>query len=170
MTGFYFSNVPKLKIRRGGVVDDILPPPPVLHAVFVPEIAISHALEAVVSIFSSVPLVPEITAGAPSVLLPTGPVFLSENFRRPVKRKAVVDSEGETTVPEKGMWDVGIFRRLGEVGRIILRGLRIAFSMIEERPEPLFLLIMLSLNMLTLDIDRTNWTLPFWENCRLRSP
>ncbi|KAL2538116.1 hypothetical protein Fot_19507 [Forsythia ovata] len=46
MTGFYFSNVPKLKIRRGGVVDDIPLPPPVSCVVSILGISVLQAHEA----------------------------------------------------------------------------------------------------------------------------
>ncbi|KAL2520615.1 hypothetical protein Fot_24538 [Forsythia ovata] len=54
---------------------------------------------------------------------------------------------------------------LGEAGRILLRGSKIAFSMINERPESLFLFFLVSPSILTLGLNKTNWTQPLWENC-----
>ncbi|KAL2552389.1 hypothetical protein Fot_06008 [Forsythia ovata] len=45
MSGFYFSSVPKLKIRRGGVMDDIPPSPPVPSAASVPGITVVQTPE-----------------------------------------------------------------------------------------------------------------------------
>ncbi|KAL2501053.1 hypothetical protein Fot_34901 [Forsythia ovata] len=97
MIGFYFSSVPKLKIRCGGVVgenEDILLPPSVSHTTSIPEVAVPQVLEAMVSIFHIVSLALGITAGVPSISLPTGPLFTSKDFRSSDKRKAVVDSDG----------------------------------------------------------------------------
>ncbi|KAL2501503.1 hypothetical protein Fot_35351 [Forsythia ovata] len=105
--------MPKLKIRRGGFVDDILPP---LVSCTMPvlEIIIPHVLEAMVSISSTAPLVPGITERVPSVLPPIGTLSPLENFRPPDKWKAVVDGEGETATLErgtKGNRDVGDSQR-----------------------------------------------------------
>ncbi|KAL2501805.1 hypothetical protein Fot_35653 [Forsythia ovata] len=45
MSGFYFSSMPKFKIRRSGVVDDILLPPLVSIATSVPGVAVPSAPE-----------------------------------------------------------------------------------------------------------------------------
>ncbi|KAL2529407.1 hypothetical protein Fot_22008 [Forsythia ovata] len=98
--------------------------------------------------------------GGASVPLLTGPVSPMENFIRSRKMKAVVGCQGETVVPW-GTWRTRrILRGLGGATRILLQGSRIVFSMIEERPEPLFLILLVSPNILTLGHDRTNWTQP----------
>ncbi|KAL2553143.1 hypothetical protein Fot_06762 [Forsythia ovata] len=101
MPGFYFSSLPKLKIRRGGVVDDISPLPPVSFSVFVPGIAVPQAPETMVSISFFNPLAPEMTSRKPSVPFPAGPMSSSKNFRRSGKRKAAADSKEETSMPGK---------------------------------------------------------------------
>ncbi|KAL2514525.1 hypothetical protein Fot_28496 [Forsythia ovata] len=93
--------MPKLKIRRGGVVDDILHPPPVPSTASVPEVAIPKTPEAMVNSSSFIPLASEVTSGMPSVL-------------RSGKRKAAADSKEESSMPGKGMDDVGDFRRTGQ--------------------------------------------------------
>ncbi|KAL2489161.1 Uncharacterized protein Fot_42453 [Forsythia ovata] len=55
MSGFYFLSVPKLKIRRGGVVEDISPPPPVPSATPDPGVTVLQT--------------PEIMVGSPSSFL-----------------------------------------------------------------------------------------------------
>ncbi|KAL2553190.1 hypothetical protein Fot_06809 [Forsythia ovata] len=102
MTCFYFSSLAKLKIRRGGVVDDIFPPPPISPTAPVTEITVLQVPEAMVSISSTTPLAPGIIEEVSSVPLPIGPLSPLEIFRRPDKRKAVVDGEGETAVPRRG--------------------------------------------------------------------
>ncbi|KAL2500392.1 hypothetical protein Fot_34240 [Forsythia ovata] len=97
------SSVPKLKIRRGRVVDDISLPLQVSCVVSVPEIVVPQAPEAMVSNSLSVPLALEITSEVPYISLPTGPISPTKNFRRSEKRKAVVGSQGETAVPGRGM-------------------------------------------------------------------
>ncbi|KAL2514506.1 hypothetical protein Fot_28477 [Forsythia ovata] len=113
MSGFYFSGVPKLKIRRGGVVDDILHPPPVHSTASVSGVAIPQTPETMVSSSSFIPLAPEVTSGVTSVPFPAGPMSLSKIFRRLGKRKAAADSKEESSMPRKGMDDVGDFRRTG---------------------------------------------------------
>ncbi|KAL2559293.1 hypothetical protein Fot_04032 [Forsythia ovata] len=70
MSGFYFSSVPKLKIRRGGVVDNIFTLPPVPYATSVPGVAVPQAPETMVSSSSFIPLAPEVTLGVLSILFP----------------------------------------------------------------------------------------------------
>ncbi|KAL2520640.1 hypothetical protein Fot_24563 [Forsythia ovata] len=96
MIGFYFSNVPKLKIRYGGVVDDIL-------------LSTSGMMCGVCSGDCR----PAGTGGngLSSVLLPYGHVSPTENFRRSGKRKAVIGSQGETVVPRRGIEDTEDPRR-----------------------------------------------------------
>ncbi|KAL2552599.1 hypothetical protein Fot_06238 [Forsythia ovata] len=84
MSGFYFSSVPKLKIRRGGIVDDIPHSFSVPSAESVSGVAIPQASE-----MSSVPF-------------SVGSVLPSESFRQSGKRKAGADSRKEafrTPVP-----------------------------------------------------------------------
>ncbi|KAL2550416.1 hypothetical protein Fot_11946 [Forsythia ovata] len=104
MIGFYFSSVPKLKIRRGEVVDekeDISHQPPVLRTASISDIAVLQAPKAM-TIRQE-----ECTLG-----------------------RSIEDNE-----------DAGDSRRARRAGRLLLRGLRIAFSTIEEHPKPLFLLL-----------------------------
>ncbi|KAL2553101.1 hypothetical protein Fot_06720 [Forsythia ovata] len=89
MTCFYFSSVPKLNIRRGGVVDDISTPPLVSRTAAVPEIALPQVPKVMVSISSTVLLALGIIEGVPSVPLSIVPLSPLENFRRPDKKKAV---------------------------------------------------------------------------------
>ncbi|KAL2513994.1 hypothetical protein Fot_27965 [Forsythia ovata] len=68
MSGFYFSNVPKLKIRRRGVVDDILPPPPVLFAVSDPGVIVLQT--------------PKTIGGTPTLLPPDKYEYINIGSRR----------------------------------------------------------------------------------------
>ncbi|KAL2530042.1 hypothetical protein Fot_22643 [Forsythia ovata] len=93
MSGFYFSSVPKLKIRRrGGVVDNISPLPPVPSAEFVLGVSVLQTPETVVgsSSFISVALV--VTSETPSASSPAGLAPSSENSRQSGKKKAETDS------------------------------------------------------------------------------
>ncbi|KAL2545489.1 hypothetical protein Fot_14722 [Forsythia ovata] len=114
MSGFYFSSVPKLKIRRGGVVDDFSPPPLVTSAASVLGVAVPQMPKTMVSISSFIPLAPEVTSDVPSVPFHAEPVSLSKNFRRSGKRKVAADSKEEPSMPRKRMENVGIFRRTGQ--------------------------------------------------------
>ncbi|KAL2514534.1 hypothetical protein Fot_28505 [Forsythia ovata] len=114
ITGFYFSSVPKLKIRHGGVVDDIPPPLSISSTVFVPEIVVPQAPETMVSSSSSISLALEVTSEVPSVPFPAGPVSLLKNFRQSGKRKAAVDSKEEMSMPKKEMDDAGDSQRTGQ--------------------------------------------------------
>ncbi|KAL2520669.1 hypothetical protein Fot_24592 [Forsythia ovata] len=113
MSGFYLSSVPKLKIRHGGVLDDIFHPPPVSSVVFVLGIFVLLAPETMVSSSSFIPLALEVTSEMPSVPFPAGPVSSSENFRRSGKRKAAADSKEETSMPGKEMEDAENSRKTG---------------------------------------------------------
>ncbi|KAL2552267.1 hypothetical protein Fot_05886 [Forsythia ovata] len=100
MSGFYFSSVLKFKIRRSGVVDDIISPLSVPVAASVPRVVIQQPPEPMVSSSSFIPpepmvssssfipLAPEVTSGMPFVPFSVGLVSLSENFGQPGKRKA----------------------------------------------------------------------------------
>ncbi|KAL2478454.1 hypothetical protein Fot_47468 [Forsythia ovata] len=102
MSSFYFSSVPRLKIRRSGVVDAISPPPLVHSAVSVLGVTVLQTPETMVGIPSSILFVPKITSEMPSVPSPVGSVSSSEGFQKLGKRKAGTDSRGEafrTPVP-----------------------------------------------------------------------
>ncbi|KAL2530990.1 hypothetical protein Fot_23591 [Forsythia ovata] len=126
----------------------------------VPEIVVLQVSKAMVSISSTVMLVPGIIAGVPSVPLPTGPLSLLENFRQSDKRKTVVDGEGEMATTRRGMLDYGDSRRARGAERLLLGGLKTNFSTIEERPEPL-LLLLTGPSISILGLVKTNWTQPF---------
>ncbi|KAL2456508.1 hypothetical protein Fot_56828 [Forsythia ovata] len=112
MSGFYFSSMPKFKIRRGGVVDDISSP------LLAPKTKVSSS--------SFISLVPEVTSGVPSIPFSTGLVSLSKNCGQPGKRKAATNSKDERFVLGKGMEFVEGFRRT-------VRGCRDPVSEIEDR-------------------------------------
>ncbi|KAL2558951.1 hypothetical protein Fot_03690 [Forsythia ovata] len=120
-----------------------------------------------VNVSSTTPLAPGITEGVPSVLPPMGPLSPLENFRRPDKRKAVVDGEEKTATPgrgSKGNRDLEDSRRARRGRRLLLRGLRAVFSMamkVDERPEHPLLLLLTGLNISILGLARTNWTQSF---------
>ncbi|KAL2559362.1 hypothetical protein Fot_04101 [Forsythia ovata] len=100
MSGFYFPSVPKLKIRRGGVVDDIPPLPPVPSAASIPGVTVLQTPETMVS--SSFFMSPT-SAVTPEVLFysfSVGPAPSSENSRQSGKRKVETDSrEGAFRTP-----------------------------------------------------------------------
>ncbi|KAL2489334.1 hypothetical protein Fot_42626 [Forsythia ovata] len=96
MPGFYFSNVPKFKIRCSGVVDDIPSPLPAPVVAFVSGVAIQQA--------------PEIMRTCVSVV----------KFWTTSKRKATTNSKNELFMPEKGIEDVGRFsKNLGDAVEIL---------------------------------------------------
>ncbi|KAL2520412.1 Uncharacterized protein Fot_24335 [Forsythia ovata] len=141
MSGFYFSSMPKFKIRCGGVVDDIPSLLPVPVAASVTGVVIQQPPEPMVSSSSFIPLAPEVTSRMLSVLFSAGPVSSLENFGRPGKRKAAADNNRERFVPGMGMEGARGFQRTGQ-------GCRDAASETEDRaPDdwgrlgPLFLLL-----------------------------
>ncbi|KAL2489149.1 hypothetical protein Fot_42441 [Forsythia ovata] len=97
MSGFYFPSVPKLKIRRGGVVKDISPPPPVSSTTPNPGVAVLQTPEIMVGGPSFVPLAPEVISEVPSASFSSRPVPSSGSARQSIKRKAVafVSTKGE---------------------------------------------------------------------------
>ncbi|KAL2549942.1 hypothetical protein Fot_11472 [Forsythia ovata] len=95
MSGFYFSSVPKLRIRRGGVVDDVSHPPSVPSVTPDPGVTVLQTPEIMVGGPSFVPLAPEVTSEVPSALFPARPVPSSGNARQSGKRKAGANSEDE---------------------------------------------------------------------------
>ncbi|KAL2552199.1 hypothetical protein Fot_05818 [Forsythia ovata] len=135
MGSFYFSRVPKFKIRNGGVVgekEDIPSQPPVLRTASVLVATIPLKLKATISVSSTVLLMPEVAVGVSStvplpklavgvflhcsvdarsddghslVLHPEESLLLSENVRQSDKGKKVINDEGEKTMPKKNMED-----------------------------------------------------------------
>ncbi|KAL2546663.1 hypothetical protein Fot_15896 [Forsythia ovata] len=126
MAGFYFSRVPKLKIKSGEVVgekENISPQLPVPCKASVPEVYVPQTSKTIVGASSTVPLASKIAVGILFVLPPEEPLLSSEDIRRSDKRKIVVDDDGETAVPRRGTEDDGeqwILERLSEVGRLFL--------------------------------------------------
>ncbi|KAL2538297.1 hypothetical protein Fot_19688 [Forsythia ovata] len=102
MAGFYFSKVPKFKIRNGRVVgenEDISPQSPVPCTASVPEVAIPQALGA----STALPLASRIVVGIHSIIPHKEMLLLSEDIRRSGKRKTVANDEGETSNPRRDM-------------------------------------------------------------------
>ncbi|KAL2549943.1 hypothetical protein Fot_11473 [Forsythia ovata] len=174
MSGFYFSSVPKLKIRRGGVVDDILPPPPVSFAAFVSGIAVRQAPETMVSSSSFIPLASEVTSGVPSVLFPGDLFFHRKSLDDHARGRQSPIARRRGPCPGKGWRIRRILVGPGKAERILLQRLRIAFSKIEERPEPLFLILLDELDPTVLEKLPAStaiaavsvhkyWTSTFWK-------
>ncbi|KAL2550297.1 hypothetical protein Fot_11827 [Forsythia ovata] len=113
MSGFYFSSMPKPKIRRGEVVDDISHPSPVSSTAFISGIAVPQAPKTIVSSSSFILLAPEMTSGVPSIPFSTGPVSSSKNVRQLGKKKVATDSKEEMSMPGKRMKDAEDSRRTG---------------------------------------------------------
>ncbi|KAL2551805.1 hypothetical protein Fot_05424 [Forsythia ovata] len=94
MSGFYFSKVPKFKIRRGGVVEDISPPSLVPFAASdsgstvlqVPEMTMDN---------SYIPSAPEATSEVPSTSVLARPMPSPGSARQSGKRKAGAKSGEE---------------------------------------------------------------------------
>ncbi|KAL2551910.1 hypothetical protein Fot_05529 [Forsythia ovata] len=100
MSGFYFFSVPKLKIRRGGVVDNISPLSLVPSTTSVPEVTVLQTPETMVGSSSFILAVLVVTSEMPSVSSPVGAVPSSENSRQSGKRKAETDGrEGAFRTP-----------------------------------------------------------------------
>ncbi|KAL2538814.1 Uncharacterized protein Fot_20205 [Forsythia ovata] len=105
--------VPKLKIRRGGVVDDIFPSASgilcgICSGNYRPAGTGDNGEQL---LLYSVGAENDIRDAFRSVLFHAGPVSLSKNFRRSGNRKVVVDSKEEMLMPRKGMEDAGDSRR-----------------------------------------------------------
>ncbi|KAL2473955.1 hypothetical protein Fot_49691 [Forsythia ovata] len=96
MSGFHFSSVPKLKIRRGRFLDDILLPPPVPFAAPTLGVTILQTPKTMVGSSSLISPVLEVTSEAPSTSFHAGPAPPMENLRHSGKRKTEIDS-GERT-------------------------------------------------------------------------
>ncbi|KAL2559340.1 hypothetical protein Fot_04079 [Forsythia ovata] len=95
MSGFYFPSVPKLKIRRGGVVEDICPPSPVPSATSDPKVTVLQTPEIMVGIPSFIPLAPEVTSEVPSASFLARPVPSLGSARQSDKRKVGANSRDE---------------------------------------------------------------------------
>ncbi|KAL2549881.1 Uncharacterized protein Fot_11411 [Forsythia ovata] len=87
MLGFYFSKVPKFKIRRGGLWK-ISPPPPVPSGVSDLGATMLQMLEMTTDNSSYIPPAPESTYEVPSTSIPTRPVPSPGSARQSGKRKA----------------------------------------------------------------------------------
>ncbi|KAL2531995.1 hypothetical protein Adt_05346 [Abeliophyllum distichum] len=112
MTGFYFSSVPKFKIRCGGVVNDTSPTPPVLCLASALEITICNVLEVMASNPFPIPLVPKMTSGVFSTSFPARPVSSSKTSRQSVKKNAAIDDGEETALPGQGTEDRKKFQKV----------------------------------------------------------
>ncbi|KAL2545911.1 hypothetical protein Fot_15144 [Forsythia ovata] len=100
MSSFYFSSIPKLKIRRGEIVDNISHPPPVPSVASVPGVTVLQTLETMVGSSSFISTVPVVTSEVPSASSPMGPAPSSENSRQSGKRKAEIGGrEGAFRTP-----------------------------------------------------------------------
>ncbi|KAL2456022.1 hypothetical protein Fot_57133 [Forsythia ovata] len=100
MSSFYFPSVPKLKIRRGGVVHDILPPSLVPFAAPVPGVTVLQTSEVVVGNSFFISPAPAVTSEAPSTSFLVGPVSSPKSSRQSDKRKVEIDSwEGAFWTP-----------------------------------------------------------------------
>ncbi|KAL2489520.1 hypothetical protein Fot_42812 [Forsythia ovata] len=95
MSGFYFSSVPKLKIKRGGILEDISHPPPVPSAASNPGVTVLQMPEIMVGSPSFIPPAPEVTSEAPSASFSVRPVPSSGSARQSGKRKACANSGDE---------------------------------------------------------------------------
>ncbi|KAL2514772.1 hypothetical protein Fot_28743 [Forsythia ovata] len=97
MASFYFSRVPKFKIRSGRVVgenEDISHQPSVPRTASVLVVAFSWELEAMVGTSTTVLLASGIAVDIPSILSLEETLLLLEDTRRSdKKRKAVADDE-----------------------------------------------------------------------------
>ncbi|KAL2500508.1 FAS1 domain [Forsythia ovata] len=97
MSGFHFSSVPKFKIRRGRVVDDIFPLLSVPSAASYPRVAVLQTPEITVGGLSFVCPAPEATSEAPLALPPVRPVPSSGSARQSGKRKTGANSREEAS-------------------------------------------------------------------------
>ncbi|KAL2521069.1 hypothetical protein Fot_24992 [Forsythia ovata] len=96
-TSFYFSRVPKFKIRSRRVVgenEDISPQPSVLCTTSVLEVAIPQASKAIVGTSTDVPLASRITMDILSVLSLEETLLRSEDIQQSGKKKTVANDKG----------------------------------------------------------------------------
>ncbi|KAL2549818.1 hypothetical protein Fot_11348 [Forsythia ovata] len=87
--------VPKLKIRRRGIVDDIPPPHPVPSAVSVLGVTVLQTPETMVGSSFFISPTPGVTSGVSSASFPAGPMPSLKNSRQLGKRKAGAHSRKE---------------------------------------------------------------------------
>ncbi|KAL2545983.1 hypothetical protein Fot_15216 [Forsythia ovata] len=95
MSDFYFSSIPKLKIRRGGVVDDIPPLPSVPSVASDPRVTVLQTPEIMVGSPSFIPLASEVTSEVPPASSSMRPVPSSGSAIQSGKRKACANSGEE---------------------------------------------------------------------------
>ncbi|KAL2514630.1 hypothetical protein Fot_28601 [Forsythia ovata] len=114
MSGFYFYSIPKLKIRRGEVEDDIPPPPSVPSAAFLPGVTVLQAQETMIGSSSFISPTSAVTSDAPSASFPVGPAPLSKNSRQSGKRKAESDNREKAfrtpELPSVERINIGFYR------------------------------------------------------------
>ncbi|KAL2509192.1 hypothetical protein Fot_32839 [Forsythia ovata] len=91
MSGFHFFKVPKFKIRRGGIVEDVSLPHLASPTVSGSRPTVLQEPETVVG-NPHIPPAPEVRADIPSPSNPARPVSPPENVRPPAKRKPKVES------------------------------------------------------------------------------
>ncbi|KAL2500603.1 hypothetical protein Fot_34451 [Forsythia ovata] len=124
MSGFYFSKVPKFKIRRGRVVEDISPPPLVPSAASGPGTTVLQVPEMTTDNSYILPG-PETTSKVPSTSIPVRPVPPPGSGRQLGKRKAGAKSGEETfrapTSPLPGKYEyINIGSRQDELDPTVL--------------------------------------------------
>ncbi|KAL2537977.1 hypothetical protein Fot_19368 [Forsythia ovata] len=95
MSGFYFSKVPKFKIRRGGVDEDISSPPLVPSTTSGLGATMLQILEMMTDSSSYIPPAPEATSEVLSTSILARPVPFSGSARQLGKRKAGAKSGEE---------------------------------------------------------------------------
>ncbi|KAL2488475.1 hypothetical protein Fot_41767 [Forsythia ovata] len=129
MSGFYFSSVPKLKLRRGGVVDDILIPPSAPSTVSDPRVTILQVPEIMTGSPSFIPLAPEVISKVPPASFSVKPMPSSGSARQSGKRKAGAHSREEAfrdlPSPPLGKCE---YINIGSRGDKLPSGLREAFT------------------------------------------
>ncbi|KAL2501517.1 hypothetical protein Fot_35365 [Forsythia ovata] len=91
MSSFHFSKVPKFKIRRGGIVEDVSPPHLASPTVSGSRPTVLQEPETVVGTLHILPA-PEVRADVPSPSYPARPVSPLGNVRPPTRRKPKVES------------------------------------------------------------------------------
>ncbi|KAL2501443.1 hypothetical protein Fot_35291 [Forsythia ovata] len=96
MSGFHFSKVPKFKIRRGEVVEDISSPPLAPSAASGPRSTVLQVPEMTTD-NSYNPPVSEATSDVPSTSVPARPMLSPESARQLEKRKAGAKSGDEAS-------------------------------------------------------------------------
>ncbi|KAL2514455.1 hypothetical protein Fot_28426 [Forsythia ovata] len=127
MAGFYFSKIPKFKIRSGRVInvrEDIPSLPLVPCTASVPAATISLTSGTAANASSFVSLDPKVTAGISSALPPKGPLLPSEKAQRPNEGKGVGNNERKVARQIRGWRTTIAWRILGRpsgVDRLLLK-------------------------------------------------